>query len=202
MYIESSPENKNREAEDEKINAFFSEKEETHGNPREQLESPHNFLISEHSRDVLMHWQAPEFETFERDRKWYLYITLALAAIVSYAVYTNSPLMAITFILIGVVGYIYINKDPRTLDFMITKDGIVAGREIYEYDNLESFWIFYEPENIKVISLNTKSHLVPYVHIPVHDENPTKIREILSDHIPEEKQEPGLVETLERLLRI
>jgi hypothetical protein len=110
--------------------------------------------------------------------------------------------MAITFILIGVVGYIYMNKEPRTLNFIITEDGVVAGREIYEFDNLESFWIFYSPEDIKVISLRTKSHMVPHVHIPIHNEDPVKIREILLERIPEEKQEQGLVETLERLLRI
>lgn len=168
----------------------------------EELESPHDMQIEQHSRDVVLHWRAPEFETFERDRKWYLIVTIILLAIIAYAIFTNGLIMAITFILIGVVGYIYIGKKPRVLDFMITKDGIIAGREIYEFDNLNSFWIFYEPEGTKVVSLHTNSYLLPYVHIPIDDQDPVKIREILLAHLSEEKHEPGMTETLDRLLRL
>jgi hypothetical protein len=170
--------------------------------PNREIESPHDMLLTEPQGGAFLHWQAPEFEMFERDKKWYLVMGLILATIVSWAIYTNSPIMAITFILIGVVGYIYAHTEPRVLDFIITREGVIAGRELYSYDNLESFWIFYEPEGIRVISLHTKSHFLPYVHIPIEHENPVQIREILLRHIPEEKHEPGLVDTLERLLRI
>jgi hypothetical protein len=110
--------------------------------------------------------------------------------------------MAITFILLGVVGYIHINKEPRILDFMITYDGIVTGRELYEYDNLRSFWIFYQPEGKKVISLHTMSTLVPFVHVPIDEEDPVHLRELLLHFLPEEKHEEGLVELFERILRI
>jgi uncharacterized membrane protein len=159
-------------------------------------------LIESHSKDVRLHWRAPEFETFERDRKWYLYISAILIAIVAYAIFTNGLIMAITFILIGVVGYIYIEKEPRVLDFMITRDGVVAGREIYDFDNLKSFWVFYEEDDLRVISLHTKSYLAPYIHIPVGDQDPSEIRHILLDYIPEEEHKPGAVDTLDRILRL
>jgi hypothetical protein len=185
-------------------------------NEDRMLPEPEDMAISEHSEDVLAHWRAPEYEVFERDKKWYLYITLALTGIIGYAIYTNGIVMAITFILIGVVGYIHINKEPRILDFIITPEGVLAGRELYEFENLLSFWIFYEanPPRLaemarrreaggkKSVSLRTKSHFVPFVHIPVNDEDPVKIREILIKYIPETKQEEGLVEIAERVLRI
>ncbi|HAT74113.1 MAG: hypothetical protein US30_C0006G0010 [Candidatus Moranbacteria bacterium GW2011_GWF2_36_839] len=167
-----------------------------------ELEAPHDMLIEKHSRDVRLHWRAPEFETFERDRKWYFYITAILIAIVAYAIFTNGLVMAITFILIGVVGYIYIEKDPRTLDFMLTRDGVVAGREIYDFDNIRSFWVFYEEDGLRVISLHTESYLAPFIHIPIHDQDPTEIRKILLEYIPEEEHKPGMMDTLDRLLRL
>lgn len=168
----------------------------------EELESPHDMLIESHSSDVRIHWRAPEFEIFDRDRKWYLYISAILIAVVAYAVFTNSLIMAITFILIGVVGYIYINKEPRVLDFMVTQDGVVAGREIYDFDNLKSFWVFYGEDDLRVISLHTGSFLAPYIHIPIGDQDPSEIRRILLDYIPEEEHKPGAVDTLDRLLRL
>ena len=110
--------------------------------------------------------------------------------------------MAITFVLIGVVGYIFINRDPQVINFAVTRDGIIAGREMYDFDAIKSFWIFYEPHDIKVVSLHTKSVLLPHVHIPIHDEDPVEIRRVLLEYIPEIKQDPSLVDTFERLLGI
>jgi len=168
----------------------------------EEPEVPKRKLIAEHSTDVLYYWQAPEFETFEQDKKWFMYMAFILVAIIAYSVYVNSLIMSITFILIGVVGYMYIDKEARILDFMITDDGVVAGKEIFTYDRIKSFWIFYEPEGVRVISLHIESYLTPYVHIPIHDEDPVKIREALLQNIEEIKQEHNIVDTLERLFRI
>lgn len=150
----------------------------------------------------LLEWQAPEFEMLPRDHKWYFYITAALLVVIAYALYTNGLIMAITFILIGVLGYIYIHKEPRILNFSITEEGIIAGREIYDFDNMRSFWIFYEEDGLQVISFHSHSYLLPYLHVPIHDQDPAEIREILLDYLPEEKHALGAVETLEHILRL
>lgn len=204
MYIEQHKKNSGSEK-----NYYTQSREQKAGylikdsyENEELLEAPSDMLISEHSQDVLAHWKAPEFEVYERDRKWYLWVSFFLIAIIGWAIYSNSLVMAITFILIAVVGYIYIEKEPRVIDFIITPDGISAGKEVYAFDNIRSFWIFYEPPHVKIISLKTESHLLPFVHIPIHDEDPVHIRQLLLDYIPEEKQEEGLLQILERLLRL
>jgi hypothetical protein len=214
MYIERQNSNKKKSLDVplsanriQKMNDFMLEKKNTallleKQEEEELLDSPHDMLLSEHSKDVLAHWEAPEFEMYERDKKWYIYVTIFLLGIISWAIYSNSPVMAITFILIGMVGYVYMHQEPRVLDFMITLDGVVVGREIFDFDNIESFWIFYEPPHIKILSLKTNSIFLPYVHIPIEGENPTHIRQLLLEFIPEEKQEEGLVQIMERLLRI
>jgi len=153
-------------------------------------------------RDAILHWRAPEYEIYEKDHKWYLYIGLFLSAVVGYALYKDSPVMAITFVLIGVVGYIFINKKPKIVDFGVTNDGIIAGRNIYDFDNIKSFWIFYEPEGVRVISLHMKNQIIPFIHIPVHDEDPTEIRNVLMEFLPEVKQTPSIVDSFERFLGI
>jgi len=200
MYIEKYNQIESEKKKIERLEKLMREPEDIEDEDR-MLPEPENMMIPEHSEDVLAHWRAPEYEVFERDKKWYIYMTLFLAAIIAYAIYTNSIVMAITFILIGVVGYIHINKEPQVLDFMITYDGIVAGREFYDFENLISFWIFYEPDEKKVISLCTKSHLVPYVYIPIHEENPVKLQQLLKKYIPEVKQEEGIIEIAERVLK-
>jgi len=166
------------------------------------IEAPHEGIIEKHPYDTLIHWRAPEFEIIERDKQWLVYVTIALIFIVAYAIYTNSIIMAITFILLGIVGYMHFEREPRILTFRITPDGVAAGKEIYLFSNISSFWIFYEPEGKKLISLHTNSYLAPFVHMPIHEEDPVEIREVLLKYIPEVKQEPGIVDAFERLLGI
>ena len=204
MYIEplNKSENLLRQEDREKdLENFYSPKPEME--EPTNLEPPRESLAERYSQKALLHWKAPEFESlFRREKKWYMYIALILAVIIGYAVYTNSPLMAIVFVLIGILGYIYLNQEARELDFLIAPDGIIAGRELYRFENIDSFWIFYEPGDVKVISLDTKSFLTPFVHIPINDQDPVAIREILIKYIPEVKQEPSVIDLLERIIGI
>lgn len=152
--------------------------------------------------EVLMHWQAPEHEPLELGPRSRTVVTLLLIAIIAYALYTDSPLMAITFILIGVVGYLSLYREPRVLSFLVTSKGIIAGTEFYAFDSIESFFVYREPPFENILSIRTTGKLVPYVHIPVRPQDIDIIRDTLDDFIPEEKHEPGLVDTLEKLLHI
>lgn len=147
-------------------------------------------------------WRAPEYELYEKSAAWYLGAGLFILAIAAYAIYTNSPIMAITFILIGVVGYIYLQKDPEEVEFSITYEGIRVGRELYVFEDIKSFWIFYDPPHTKTLSLHVDASMMPYVHIPIADEDPVEIREALLGFIPEVKQEPSLIDALARFLHI
>jgi hypothetical protein len=185
------------------IQNFDSQKENLE--PEDEFEeglTPEEDKIAQGIGRILFHWKAPEYENYERDRKWYVVMTLALVAIITYAFFTNSPIMAITFILIGIIEYIYISREPEMLDFAITEKGIVVGREIYEFESINSFWIFYNPEIIKSLSLHTKNNIFPFVQIPLHNEDPEEVRSILLQLISEKKQEPRFADTLNRILRL
>lgn len=163
---------------------------------------PENNSLGRYAKKTLLGWQAPEFEVYEKDNRWFAYLSLILIAIIGYAVYSNSLIMAIVFILIGVILYIQLHKEPAIIDFAITTDGVIAGKEIFEYENIRSFWIFYNPPYEKYLSLHTRGHLVPFIHIAIDDHNPVELRAILIKYIPEIKQEPGMVDVLERFLRM
>lgn len=151
---------------------------------------------------ILHQWRAPEFEVYEKSARWYIIAAIFIVAMVAYAIFTNGPIMAITFILIGIVGYIHLQKDPRVITFSITVKGVIADKEMYLYDNIHSFWIFYDPNHTKTISLHTKASMLPFVHIPLADEDPVHLRKLLMHNIPEIKQDPGLIDAIERVLHI
>jgi hypothetical protein len=161
-----------------------------------------NSFLEKHGSKVLAHWRAQDFEVYEEDKKWHIYIYLVIIAITGYAVWSNSLVMAITFILIGVVIYLQLNKDPKIVDFAITTDGVVIGKEIFEYTNIKSFWIHNDPPHEKYLSLHTHGNLLPIVHISVDSQDPHELREILLNYIPEVKNDLGFIDVLERFLRM
>jgi hypothetical protein len=140
-------------------------------------------------------WEAHEYEYTEKHPKWYWIMGIALLAIIIYAIITNSILMAITFIMIGMLGYVYAEREPRLIQMEINPDGVIADKIMYEYDDLKSFWIFYEVESgFKVLSLHSKKTFLPHIHIPVGDTNPILIREVLLSYLPELRQEMTIVD--------
>lgn len=188
----------------EKLADFFREdnfKNEKETEQPEQAKEPKTETTDDIG-EVFYSWEAPEFEVYEKSRNWYIVAGLFILIMVVYAIFTNGPIMAITFILIGIVGFIYSQKDPRIVTFSITSKGVLADRQFYSYENIFSFWIFYESNHAKVISLHTKASVLPFVHIPINNEDPVKIRELLMQNIPETKQDPSLIDTIERVLHL
>ncbi len=158
--------------------------------------------IEESPEKILIKWQGPDHESYPKSKRWYTIAGFVLASLVTYAVLTNSPLTAIVFILIGIVGYMYLERDPQLTDFAVSYDGVVIGNEVYEWDDMVSFWIFYDPPHTRVISLHMKGKLMPYIHIPLHQIDPVDVREKMMEFVPEIKQEQGMVDVLERLLHM
>jgi hypothetical protein len=153
---------------------------------------PANFVQND---EPVFQWEAPEYEYIEKHPKWYWVMGLALLAIIVYAIITNSILMAILFILIGMLGYVYAEREPRPIRMEINPDGVVVDKIMYEYDDLKSFWIFFEVEaGFKVLSLHSKKTFLPHIHIPVGDANPILIREVLLNYLPELRQEMTIVD--------
>lgn len=145
-------------------------------------------------------WEAKEHVPTKRNKKILILLSFFLFLIILYALLTQSPIMAITFILIGVMVYINLNHESKSLLFSLDTEGVHIGRELYPYENIYSFWIFYEPGKRKYLSLHTNGDLTPYVHIPIGDEDPLIIRKTLLQFLPEEKHSVRLIDIIEEYL--
>jgi hypothetical protein len=181
----------------------LTRKESEHFNDESDNQDDYSTITIPSSAGELLHaWRALEYEVYEKSARWYFFGAIFMMMLITYALFTNGAIMAITFILLGIVGFIHLQKDPRIITFAITSKGIVADKQFYQYDNIFSFWIFYDTMHTKSISLHTKASILPFIHIPLQDEDPVMIRELLLRNIPEIKQDPSLIDTLERVLHI
>lgn len=164
-------------------------------------ETDYSPYVQQFPDNVIVHWRGPEFEHYPNDKRWYLGALAMIGVIVLYAIFTDSVLMALVFILIAATGYLYFRQPQKVTDFAITYDGIVVGRNIYPFEDMESFWIIYDPPHTRVISIRVKGYFRPYLRVPLHQVDPVIVLKELSRFIPEVRQEQGWIDVFERLLR-
>ncbi|TSC73671.1 MAG: Uncharacterized protein G01um101444_492 [Parcubacteria group bacterium Gr01-1014_44] len=120
----------------------------------------------------------------------------------AYIFFENNILTAVFFFLVSLVILIFAFKEKQTVLWEITRHGVTVERSFYPFRDLKSFWIEYQPGQIKEISLKSKKWYRGFVKIPLNQEDPLKIREFLLDFLLEERHEDNLVETITRHLGI
>lgn len=165
------------------------------------MDSP-NLTLSPAYGDILLNWREPEHDKFELGPRSRIVVLVLLVAIIAWALYTDSPLMAITFILIGIIGYLLEHQAPQIIDFALTTRGVLVGRQFYPYETLQSFHIYEEEPFLDTLSLHTDGDLISHVHIPLVTVPNQEVYDILSGFVPEVPHEPNLVDTIEKLMHI
>ncbi len=118
----------------------------------------------------------------------------------AYIFFQKNILTAILFFLVALIVLIFCFKEKRALAWEITRHGVAIAGSFFPYQDLKSFWIEYQPSHIKEISLRSKKWYQGYLKIPLNQEDPLKVREILLEFLPEERHEDSLVETISRKL--
>ena len=146
-------------------------------------------------------WQAPEFEKYEKGPGWFIVMGIFALIIFTIVLLMKNFIFAILIILAVFTIFIYALKEPRLVTFKISGKGITIDTKIYSYDELKSFWIFYELPQIKELSLKSKKLLMPLIKIPLEEQNPTLIRGTLIKFIPEQKQEQSLIDIVAKNIR-
>ena len=146
-----------------------------------------------------MSWEAPEFTEYEKSRVWYIALFGVAALLVLAMVLVKNYIAAALFVLLAPVVYLASAKKPRVLNFGISGKGVQIGDRLYPYDDLQSFWIFYEPHMDRAeLSLRSRKAVMPYVRLPLGSQNPAVVHALLSRFLPERKHADSVVDAMAR----
>ena len=157
--------------------------------------------VNDKSQLVDIQWQAPEFEKHEKGPAWFIVLGISALIVFTIVLLMKNFIFAILIILAVFTVFVYALKEPRLITFKISGKGITIDDKIYSYEELKSFWIFYELPQIKELSIRSKKWLMPFIKIPIDEQNPTIIRSALVKFIPEQKQDQSLIDIVARNLR-
>lgn len=121
--------------------------------------------------------------------------------LIAYFAFTDNFLAALVFLITGgLIAFTIFTKQPRTVTCKIRTQGVQVNKDLYLYENLRSFWIFYDPPYHQELSIRSRKSLVNFIRVPLGDEDPVKIRKLLLQFLPERRQEMSLGEAVGRLI--
>jgi hypothetical protein len=149
-------------------------------------------------------WEAPDREERRRGPRWYAFMSLVALGFVIYAVATGNFLFAFLILLVAIILVLAGNQPPQNVLVQIGKNGVVVDGTLYDYRDLSSFAIVYNPPETKVLYLEPARFYRPRLRIFLQDQNPLDIRGHLKTYLREDidLQDEHLSDIVARLLKI
>lgn len=152
---------------------------------------------------TILEWQMPEYMHHEKDKRWYMIAGTIVLAILVYGLFTAQYTMVLAFALLAGVYYILHNEPPKNIKIIITALGLIIDNDFYQFSDIESFWIVYNPPNVKVLYLRPAKRLSTDIRIELMDQNPMLIRQLLQSQIKEVAGEgETFIDRMTRLLKL
>jgi len=153
---------------------------------------------------VLAKWNFQEFAEVERSKGWYFGAFVIFAFLLIYALVTVNFLFAVIIIISAVIIIIRNRVEPEQITAVIAEDGLEVDNRFYKYDTIRYFYIIYKPSEVKNLYIEFKSITKPRLIIPLENQNPLEIRNILSQYIEEnlEKEEEPASEAFRKILKL
>ena len=150
--------------------------------------------------EVLQEWTIQEYEQHTRELLWYVIMISLGLILVIYGMVTGNFLFSLIIILFAIILFLQSHQQPGQVLFQITDLGIIIGKRFYLYSEFESFYVIYNPPEVKTLYLETKNGMRPLVRIPLLDKNPIEVKHALREFLLEDtdKEEEPVSDRLAR----
>jgi hypothetical protein len=167
--------------------------------PRAAVAAPNadgTMLEAETKLPPTLSWETAEYAHRPKSADWYWAMGFAAVVVIGVAVFTKNLLLGIFAAVSGFTLMLLGSRAPRHLLFSLSPKGVMVHRTFYAYEHLKSFWIRYEPDGKKELSLESKKMLMPFVIIPLGQTDPVLVRRFLGQFLREREHEEALLDQL------
>jgi hypothetical protein len=160
---------------------------------------------------ILKEWVIPEYTQHERSRTWYTAAGMVCLILIVLSLWTpnyffDSPnILFVSIIILTAVTLVARHiMSPHRLAVVIYEDGLAIGDQFFPYKDLADFAVVYEPPEVKMLYFHFKKFVRPRLPVPLLNENPIEIREILLRYLEEnlERENEPTSDALGRWLKL
>ena len=173
-------------------------------NMKKWLRSFFESNVPEDIGEVLVEWEVEIRRNPQRSFWWYVILALVLIGLLVYSVLTANYLLAMILVIFGFIIIFDHYQSPRPVSIRVAEDGLVVGQKFYPHSSIASFWIAYNPPEIKYLYLDLDQTGNKVLGLPLGDVNPLELREVLEEYIEEDlnRENEILADYLTRKLKI
>lgn len=139
-------------------------------------------------KDSFVVWQGYEYEHREKTRDWYSVLGIISAALAGSALFFGNYLFAVLIIVAAISIGIHAAEKPELKEFRVDSHGIKIGRNLYAYQNINSFFID-EASSPRQLFFELKRPFVPLIIVPLNTARVETLKEILSENLTEKEHE-------------
>lgn len=152
--------------------------------------------------NIIYSYEALEFDKYHKSPTWYVMFSAIFILLLIYAIITRSPITFVVFLLLFIVILLISNKEPKNILIEITKNGINLDRKrTFRYQDIDTFGVFIR-DDVRFISIYLTEGMMRYARIPLGEENPEDIADILEQYIPREDGKEKFMDTIDHILKI
>ena len=131
-------------------------------------------------------WIAPEFLQHPKTVRWWVIagIVFVLAVIIE-AIVSNWTMLVATLVLGAVYAYLHEFHPPKHVKINLSELGIKLGHKQILYEEIESFWIIYDPPQVKRLYIRLKEKLITDLVLELENQDPQAVRAFLERYLVE-----------------
>jgi hypothetical protein len=147
-------------------------------------------------------WRSHEFIAHPKGMNWYLGLGVGtgLLAILVFLI-SGSDWVPVGVVIITAITFgIFASRQPRELDYTIDSDGVTIGDRTYPFGGFKSFSQVDE-DGVPAIWLMPLKRFMPIISLYFDPANEPQIIDALSNNLPFEDLQPGLVDNLMHRLK-
>lgn len=139
-----------------------------------------------HFDRAIFSWIAPEYIQHPKSAGWWA--GAAIVLLIAFAIEAltgNWTLLAATLTFAFVFWLTHEFHKPRHTKINISELGVKIGHRQILYEEIQYFWIIYNPSHVKRLFLRIKDSFLPDLVLELEDQDPQAIRSFLEHHLVE-----------------
>ena len=153
---------------------------------------------------TILSWLAPEYIKYKKTYRWYVIAGAILLTIIVYGILTKDIMLSLVFLIFAGVYFLTTRGDPKLIQHKITTLGIQVDDKFYDYSQIASFHIVYDPPYVKTLNIYIKKKTLSEIVIQLGDADAADVKEVLLNRRVEELEDEkeSLASVFTRMFRL
>ena len=143
-------------------------------------------------------WQAPVVYRNSPKKHFTIFIAALFGIAILLFFVQGDILLPILFALSAGTMLLNASRKPTTAQITVNQAGIFMDDYHHRFKDLHSFHIHHHADDSKELSVRTAKWYHPYVKLPLGDQDPRQVRNLMLQFLPEEEHDISLIDHLAR----